>query len=100
MILEVLTPCGANALQGSAGGEIGIIDVGIEFDRDPSLVIDGPDGGKRGREVDHAFARHQMMMDTRGGDVLEMKMADVLGDARNRRRRLVLHAVSMADVEV
>ena len=39
-------------------------------------------------------------MDPRGGDVFQVKMADVLRQPEHRRRRLIADAVEMTDIEV
>src|ERR1035438_2829470 len=73
-----------NAGQCGPGRLVGVVDIRIQLDRDPAIIIHGLDGTQARCEIDDALAGHQMMVHTGGRDVFEMEMADVLGDARNR----------------
>ena len=51
-------------------------------------------------EVDHPFTGHQVVVLPRGGDVFQMHVFDERGKLADGFRRVVLHAVEVADVEV
>jgi hypothetical protein len=72
----------------------------IQFDRQPALITYLLDRAHDGREINGAVARNEMLMDARRGDVFQVEVADVLGHARNGRRRIVADAIGMAHVEV
>src|SRR5207245_2501539 len=61
---------------------------------------DRADGSQGGGKVDGAFARHQVVMDTRGGDVLQVEMADVRRQSRHGGGRVVADAIEMPDVKI
>src|SRR5439155_11002180 len=75
-------------------------NIGIELDGDPTLIANGANSSQDLGEVDGAIARHQVMMDARGGDVLEVEMANVRRQSRHSGRRIVADTIEMSDVEV
>src|SRR5688572_30724609 len=53
-----------------AGGGVGVVDVGVEFDGEPVAVTGLVDFGERGGEVDRAVTGDEVLVHPRVGDVL------------------------------
>src|SRR5262249_30191687 len=89
-----------DAFQGGSGRRVGVINVRVQFDRDPAIVPCGTDCPQGGGKVDGPLAGDEVMMDTRDGDVFQVVVSGESRQPRHRRRRVVADTVEVADVEV
>src|SRR5262245_11809054 len=67
----------SHPLQRRSGGQVWVVNVGIQLDGDPALVTGVADGPEGCGEINGAFAGNQVMMDPRRRDVLQMIVARV-----------------------
>src|SRR5262249_52480877 len=91
---------GQQSLEGRAGGGVRVFDVRVQLDRDPSVVTNLADRAKHRREVDCPLAGDQVRVDARGGDVLQVDVADESREPPQGRGRILADAVHVADIEV
>ena len=83
-----------------AGGFVGLIDVGIQLDRDPAVIASCLNRFQHGREIDGSVPRDQMAVDPRGGDILEVVVPGVGSHLRDPVLRLLADAKGVADIKV
>src|SRR5947208_2070568 len=66
-----------DTLQGSAGCRVRVFNIRIEFHRHPTVVSNLPHGAEGRGEINGPRAGDEVLVNARGGDVLQVNVPDV-----------------------
>ena len=91
---------GSEHAQGLARRAVGVVAERVKLDRHPAVVPGRLDRGEDLGEVDRPGARHEVVVDPLGGDVLDVEMPDVRAQLGIAGGQVFPDAKGVADVEV
>ena len=83
-----------------AGGIIRIVDARIKLDGDPPAIARLRQRNEHRLEVDRAGSWHHVVVNTGGGDILQVHMPDMGRQHRDHQGGILPHAVAVADVKI